>query len=551
MNLSRIALLSLFTVALTACNVNSGGAGGGASGGLVSDPANGLDPLTHYRASVAIVTNAQSAGGTVNRTEKYSLAVWTKDKAIFETVDAFDDAGQPLQLTLGMVADTGYAMWGTDTGCQTFWQDTNIQVTTGDLSPYLIPLKSGTPDGDETVNGIATHVYRVDSNSLGVAGVQATGRVWVAADVGYLVKYHLELTGADALFGKGWQGTRIIDYALSEVNDGSAVAYPGDCRPVLAEIPASDDAQQVNRMPGMLSYLSKSAPATLASFYKDFFKDPAWKKSEEIVLPGGGVFLLFKENATGREVSLHLDTWGDATEVVLNASEPPGAQPATPADTPSAGSGELPLGARLVESISILVGNEKTPSPFSSYAFMMKEEAPTADDPDVTSLQAEVAGADYHYVEDSGKKKSDELFVGGQYYDIVGGKAQPGSALRQLGWLSWQLDPLQFLAAAAVAAPQAEAGTTLEGRAVDVFSIDSSRLGGPMPDMSYGLLPFTVTAMQGDLWIDHDTGALLKVDLTFEADIRKAGEKNASAHGTGSLQLDVSKIGTATVNLPK
>jgi hypothetical protein len=550
MMVKRFVLMGILTLTLSACNVSSSGTDGAGSGGLVSDPSLGLDALTHYRASISIVTDAKTDAEDFQRTEKYTLAVWTKEKAIFETYDAFDNAGQPLQMTLGKVEDTGYALWGADTGCQTFWNDTNVQVDPGDFASYIIPLKSGTSDGDDTVNGIAAHAYRIDSNSLGVAGVDAAGKVWIAASGGYLVKYHLELSGAEALFGKGWQGTRTIDYALSEVNDGSTVAYPGDCRPVLVDIPASGDAQQVNRLPGILSYLSNSTPDSLASFYKDYFKEPDWKKTEETNLPNGRIYLLYRETATGREVSLSLDTWDAATTVVVHAGEPANAESATPIAPSSTESSELPLGARLVQSISILTGNETTPSPFSAFAFTMKEEEPSEGDPVVTTLQAEVAGADYHYVLASGKKYSDQYFVGGQYYEVVDGQVQPGSELRQMSWLTWQMDPIQFLAAAAVAAPQAEAGTALEGRGVDVFSIDSGRLGGPMADMSYGLLPYTVTAMQGVLWIDHETGALLKADLTFEADIRKAGETTASAHGIGSLNLDVGQIGTATVNLP-
>jgi hypothetical protein len=101
-----------------------------------------------------------------------------------------------------------------------------------------------------------------------------------------------------------------------------------------------------------------------------------------------------------------------------------------------------------------------------------------------------------------------------------------------------------------MADPAAQAGTTLEGRPVDVYAVDSTP-SGPLPDMSMGLLPFTITAIQGTIWIDHDTGSLLKADLTFEADVKKPGESTPSAHGKGEFHFAVSQIGKVTVSLPK
>ncbi|MGD0805994.1 MAG: hypothetical protein ABSA10_00700 [Anaerolineales bacterium] len=112
------------------------------------------------------------------------------------------------------------------------------------------------------------------------------------------------------------------------------------------------------------------------------------------------------------------------------------------------------------------------------------------------------------------------------------------------------MDPLVVLSAAGMASPQAEAGTTWEGWQVDVYSVDSTSLGGEGTDSSFGILPVVITSIQGTVWINHDTGALLKADLQFEAGVRKPGETTPSTHGKGEFHLAVSQIGKVTVSLP-
>jgi hypothetical protein len=112
------------------------------------------------------------------------------------------------------------------------------------------------------------------------------------------------------------------------------------------------------------------------------------------------------------------------------------------------------------------------------------------------------------------------------------------------------LDPLVVLSAAGMASPQAEAGTTLEGRQVDVYSVDNTELGGTGQDSSFGLLPVSITSIHGTIWIDHESGALLKADLEFEANVKQPGETTPSASGKGEFHLAVSQIGKVTVSLP-
>jgi hypothetical protein len=548
MNRFRWIPIALAMIVALSCIINTTATGGG-SGSSIPDEVKALDSLAHFRADLTISTKAQASGDAVDQTEKLSLAVWKAEKAAFQTVDSVDAAGQSMEVTLGKVDQAGYVLLGGDIGCQTFWNDTNIQIDPGDLSHYLYEVKPGKSTGDETVNGIAAHVYPVDSGYLGLKDVKASGKIWLASSGGYLVKYHVELSGGDALFGAGASGTRTVDYELSEVNNGAPVAYPGDCRPVLTEVPATDDAQNVERMPGSLRYTSASAPDAVRSFYGKYFTGRGWSEISGQTLPDGETDVLFSQGLNEPEATVLLQPLDGGTAVTVLMVEGASATAATPAGgTPE----ELPASVRIITSLSKLFGTGNTPGALPSFALAVSESMPSASGTNsLATLQAEVQGTNVHFVLDSGGKKTEAYLFEGKEYEVVGGKTQPGSAMLSATWALWQLDPLTILSAVGMAGPQAEAGTTLEGRQVDVYSVDNTGLGGTGQDSSFGLLPYSITSIQGTVWIDHETGALLKADLTFEADVRKPGESSPSGHGKGEFHLAVSQIGKTTVTLPQ
>ncbi|MGB7539924.1 MAG: hypothetical protein WBM17_15380 [Anaerolineales bacterium] len=537
---SRCAIVFLAVLAAS-CSINTGGSNGG-SGGLVADPASGLDALNHYRASLTKSIAAETADGPVERTDRLSLAVWRKEKAVFETVNVEDGEGGSSEISLGRVDKAGYVLLGGDTACQVFWDEDNVQIDEAAMSAYLYPLKSGSAAGEETVAGIAAHVYDLNSDSLGVDGVKASGKAWLAAKGGYILKYHLELEGSDALFGKGANGTLTLDYELSEVNSEDPVAYPGDCQPVLTDIPAMDDARDVQRLPAGLYYATSSTPDQAQSFYKKYFSAQGWEETWEYNLKDGRRETRFLLESTGRTALVALQTKGQDTMVEVDTND---VKP--PASTPSADStpeGEPP-GTRIMSSLMKLLGSAETPGALPSYAMVLDLEWPASSGKIVTHLEAEVEGLNNHYVHTSGGKTTDALLFGGKEYEIVGGKAQAGSIGLRTDWILWQTDWLKVLMAAGLANPKAEPGTTLEGRAVEVYSVDGTNL----PDMTGGILPVQITAMRGTIWVDQATGALLKADLTFDADVKKSGQTEP-AHDTGKFLLVVSRIGQVKVNMP-
>ena len=522
---------------------------GSPSAASTPGPTSGLETLTHFRADLTVTTNEQTDSGAVDQTKRYSLSAWPSLNAAFETMDTVNEENQVLTITLGTVGDAGYELVGGDTGCSISWAANNIHIDDNDLLNFLLPVLSSTPAGDETVAGIATHAFSLNSDSIGFQGVQAKGEEWLAVNGNYIVKYHLEMTGGKALFGSDATGTSTIDYALSEVNDGSAVKYPGDCLPVLTDVPTTQDAQDMLRMPGSLSFSSATSPADIQKFYLQYFSGQGWKQISNLAFSDGETDTSYFLSSTGESAIVSVRADGKTAQVKVDAfAGQPAASSASGTPSPNPG---VDILTRISLASSKALGSANTPSVYPSYALSMNETVPTASGSNSTSLEAEVQNADMHYVLTTNGKKSEVLRFGGQVYAITDGKAQPGSALTDLGWTTWQMDLAIIYGTAAMANPQPQASDTLESRMADKYAIDSSSLQGGLTDFGMGLLPYTITAIQGTIWIDHETGGLLKADLTFDADVKKPGETKPTGHGEGELHILFHQIGEVTVSPPQ
>jgi hypothetical protein len=529
----------------TACVIDTNALLGNPNGAMTPEAFAGLDALTHFRADLTVTMDAQMESGAFHQTKHYSLSAWPTEKAVFETMDTVDENNQILTITLGTVGEAGYLLVGEETGCDVTWAADNIHIDINDLSRFLLPIYSSMPAGDETVAGVAAHAFILDSNSIGLEGVQATGKEWLAASGNYVVKYHLELSGGEALFGPGATGTSTIDYALSEVNDGSAVKYPGDCLPVLTNVPATQDAQDVLRMPGSLSFTSAMSPADIQQFYRQYFDDQGWKLISDLGFPDGETDTSYVDPSTGDSAIVSVRSSGNTVHVKVDVFT----AKSSAAETPTASAAE-DASMRISLALSKALGNTKTPSVYPSYSLSVEEILPTTSGSYRLSLTAEAEGANLHYLLTENGKTTEVLLFGGEVYSIINGKAQPGSETTDLGWTTWQMDPTIILSTAALANPQRQTSETLESRIADKYAIDSSSLTAGLPDFGMGILPYTITKLQGTIWIDHETGGLLRVDLTFEADVLKPGDTTTTAHGMGELHILFHQIGATTVSPP-
>jgi hypothetical protein len=90
------------------------------------------------------------------------------------------------------------------------------------------------------------------------------------------------------------------------------------------------------------------------------------------------------------------------------------------------------------------------------------------------------------------------------------------------------------------------AGTeTLEGRTAEVYAVDSSGSDGGV----LGGLEIPIRMARGTVWVDGETGALLKAALDYQADVKDTSG-SLQGSGPGHLDIVVTQVGRVSVALP-
>jgi hypothetical protein len=168
------------------------------------------------------------------------------------------------------------------------------------------------------------------------------------------------------------------------------------------------------------------------------------------------------------------------------------------------------------------------------------------------TLHADAQGQDLHLQYSSFKgsqplKNVEGYIVGGKEYLMANGKPTASVGSVQLLWLQWPLNTDIALAGASTgAASQGE--TTLAGRTAEVYAVDTANAN---PAALEALKGFSdITAAKGTVWIDKDTGALLKAVLDYTATFTDPTSKAALGTGNGHVEIAVTNVGAVTVALP-
>jgi len=252
---------------------------------------------------------------------------------------------------------------------------------------------------------------------------------------------------------------------------------------------------------------------------------------------------------------------GPPTRVQITGQSKQQAMSVTPMPTPDlsaqstqiAGSPQM----RVINSLGLLLGQDPTPSVFSSYHLESNQRSPRWDENSSQAITPEswlsidVAGKDYHFFDSSldknGVKQTSEVYmIADQEYEVQNGVPTAGFGLASLAWVMWPLDPLLLLG---VGSTKAEpVGTdTVDGRPVEVFHISGTTADDPSG--LYAGFGSNVTSMDGKVWVDSQTGALLKTTLDYESQVK---DGNGTLQGAlpGHLELVVSRVNNVTVQLP-
>lgn len=211
-------------------------------------------------------------------------------------------------------------------------------------------------------------------------------------------------------------------------------------------------------------------------------------------------------------------------------------------------------------AFNLLNGTTDTPSVFDSYHLEMVLDSPKANDDSTAvvnekiSISADVAGKNVHIFQiDPGMTDPKEGYIIGdtdKEYKLVDGAWQETMGQIALAWAMW---PLQIVMpyAYTTSVYAGKLGTEeVDGRAATAYELDTSK-GDPAVAAgmkAFGLGNFTGT---GKVWIDKETGALLKLQLNYTEDVYNSDASAVIGSGTGTITMEVSKVGQVTVTSPQ
>lgn len=358
----------LICTSMLACTL-SGGKGssnqanatgtGSQANALLSDPQVGLDGLDDYTASLTVSFKGTQAGQPVDQTDSYVQSEWPKLAAQFTSINTMDDSGAHQVYLSGVVGEAQYFQADPGSPCSVNW-GAAAKVPASFSPAFLLPAVTTAKLVDEqTLDGIASQHYTFDAASL-VLPVDATasGEVWIAKDGGYVVKYVLDITGSDSVFGVGASGTRHLEYALSKVGAQAQVVYPAGCDPVLSDIPAMKDASDLTRLPGLLDYSTNATQNDIFAFYQDKLTAMGWQKLTDDGIGTDSATTSFIRSDSSVDATVAVEVEGSSQRVTVTIPIKSSAAAATPNPnfTPTAGPTVDISSLKLPKGLSIYPG---------------------------------------------------------------------------------------------------------------------------------------------------------------------------------------------------
>lgn len=162
------------------------------------------------------------------------------------------------------------------------------------------------------------------------------------------------------------------------------------------------------------------------------------------------------------------------------------------------------------------------------------------------------SGGTFTHTPEGGQPQVTEGYeVGGKAYKVAGGKAVSDAFGITVAWVSWPMNILQPIGLASSGAAPAPADT-LDGRTADVFDLDTARVDPATLAMIQGMMPLNpqVNAAKGRIWIDQQTGGLLKLTLDYQGEFKDSSSGKSLGAVSGHAEVAVTQVGQVKVSLP-
>lgn len=531
--------------------------------GSITDPSQGLVGLQNYRARLTTSFSGTQLGSNSDWSRSMTLTVLKQPAT---RLLAYSETGMvnsvPAFLAFqGYMGESLYLRNEPSGKCfATFNRSTFNSGNLVEPASFLpLPDKLNVSQGEEQVNGIPSLSYTFQAGDLIADGSpQGSGQVWLAKDGNYITKYLFTLSGDKQVFDADTSGTFTWEYQLEAVDASSTNLLPADCPIPLPQLPSVKDAFNQVTYPGFLSFETSLAPVDVLQFYQANLPGDKFQQVEDISITGEDASMVYSDGSQKLTFSAIRMT---NTRVTISGQSAQQAAAVTPQPTRDLsaqatqvyGSPQM----RVINSLSLLIGQDPNPSVFSSYHMESHQVSPRWDEQTGSVLTAEewlsidVQGKDVHFINkvksQDGHITSTEVYlIGEKEFDVENGTAVEGLGLNQLTWLMWPLDPIMLLGVGSSKA--ISSGTdTVSSRSVDVFQLN----GTTADDMTglYSGFGQLYTRLDGNVWVDTLTGALLKAVINYDADIK---DTTGTVRGSlpGLLEVTVSQVNAVTVKLP-
>jgi hypothetical protein len=214
-----------------------------------------------------------------------------------EGVDLAQNPGDIRMVTLhGQSRMTGP---GTDGDCLVFPADMDISpsfllpdhiIKPEALNPYLQDL------GEDLIDSASTRRYGVRNARLDDWS-KAIIDIWMVQPEQYVLRYDLQLTGQDPLFGRG-QGRLNGRFVVLSL-DPQTINPITDCAP---EHPVPESAENLVILPGLIAFDAPETMDGIASFYQKVLPGAGWSPTGEPEQAGDALVLSYQEGEKKLEI---------------------------------------------------------------------------------------------------------------------------------------------------------------------------------------------------------------------------------------------------------
>ncbi|MCB9077651.1 MAG: hypothetical protein H6631_08675 [Anaerolineaceae bacterium] len=311
----------------------------------------GLESLSAYRVSFVMQFDGQSGGqpakGTIHVLLESTQEPAAKHMSLDVEGSTVDQLGGVNHMDVYDMGDTIY-MYNNAMGGQWISMpgDNSDMFNQGFFAPdenLDVPDTASCASGTETINGIEAKLCTFDATDLkdleDATFDKADGKIWLAEDGGYVVKYEVAMQGykpkdvdQQDLFKFG---DVTLTYEILDVDSDISIELPAAAKnaqsldfggmadgdePVTADVPVLDDAEQLFTAAGVTTYKSTSSLDVAVEFYRQSLTDEGWTEDDGgALITDSSALLSFEKDGSTLTVSISQEDGGKISVSVISS----------------------------------------------------------------------------------------------------------------------------------------------------------------------------------------------------------------------------------------